>query len=475
VILLLQALPLAVLLFVFFPRLQGALWGMRTEQPEAVTGFSETLEPGSVSEVAQFDAVAFRVDFDGVVPPRETLYWRGQVLDDFDGQVWSRKLPFRVLANAPQGGEKYTLTLEPHGKKWVFALDLPASVPRGLTLGTGHILEAMIPLRIRVRYSLAVTPGPAREEQPGAWAVALPDGNPRSRELASAWAGRPPREIMQGFFNLLRAGDFIYTLSPGAAPRRDAVDHFLFTFRRGYCEHYASAMAFVLRAAGVPARIVVGYQGGEVNPLGGYLLVRQSDAHAWVEAWLDGAWERIDPTAVIAPQRLTIGPAAFVVQGRTILPPKGAEILNKVGRFFRLGLDAANNSWNQWMLGFNYERQRGLWQRLGFGAGGGIRLLVIAGLGLVLVAAMRSAFRRPARRDRVRELYARFLAVSARLGVAAKKNEGPRAHLARLVRAHPDLAEAAEGIVDEYVALRYAETKTNPDRLKELVRAFARR
>ena len=169
VILLLQALPLAVLLFVFFPRLQGALWGMRTEQPEAVTGFSETLEPGSVSEVAQFDAVAFRVDFDGVVPPRETLYWRGQVLDDLMGRSGRASCLFvfwRMRLRAAKN------TLEPHGKKWVFALTCRRRF-RGLT-GTGHI-EAMIPLRIRVRYS-AVTPGPHAKNSP-ALGPALPDGN----------------------------------------------------------------------------------------------------------------------------------------------------------------------------------------------------------------------------------------------------------------------------------------------------------
>lgn len=476
VILLLQALPLAIFLFVFFPRVQGALWGMRTTQPAGVTGFSETLEPGSVSELAQSGEVAFRVDFDGPVPPKETLYWRGQVLDSFDGQVWSRKLPFQVLPNVPQGGKKYTLTLEPHGKKWVFALDLPASVPRGLALGTGQVLEALIPLQIRVRYALAAAPGPAREEKPGAWAVSLPGGNPHSRELARSWAGRPPREITQEFLNLLHSSGFSYTLSPGAAPRRDEVDHFLFTSRQGYCEHYASAMAFVLRAAGVPTRIVVGYQGGEVNPLGGYLLVRQSDAHAWVEVWLDNGWERVDPTAVIAPQRLTVGAEAFAFQGQSILPPRGAEMLGKVGRFFRLGVDAANNSWNQWMLGFNYERQRSAWQNLGLQGGAGVWLVIIAGLGLFLALVIWLVLRRPmAQRDRVRELYARFLAASARLGVSAGKSEGPRTHLARLVQARPELAEAAGQIVNEYVALRYAGSKTDLDRLEEMVRAFARR
>lgn len=477
---LLQALPLAIFLFIFFPRLQGVLWGVYNDRGKGVSGFSDTLDPGSVSDLALSGEVAFRVDFAGPVPPVETLYWRGQVLDSFDGRVWSRKRPFRPVESVPGNkGSEYTVTLEPHSGKWIFALDLPAPVSRrGITLGEGQVLEAQIPLRFRVRYTMAVAPGPDRSAPPGAWAVKLPGGNPRSRDLARQWAGKPAREAVGAFLRLLREGDFSYTLSPGATGENDIVDHFLFASRTGYCEHYASAMAFVMRAAGIPARIVVGYQGGEVNPMGGYLLVRQSEAHAWVEVWMDGGWERVDPTSVIAPQRLTGGSGQFAPRAEGLLPAGGLKMFSSVFRFFRLGWDAANNSWNQWMLGFNYERQRGLWERLGLSSGsmGRVIAAVALGFGIFLTAVTWNSLRRPAsRRDRTRELYLRFLSACAALGVPATRSDGPLTHLARFTARHPHLAEAAEPVVREYVALRYAGAERGEDLLEELVRAFTRR
>ena len=483
--LLAQALPLALLLFVFFPRLQGALWGVHDDRDEGVSGFSDTLEPGSVSELSLSGEVAFRVDFPGVIPERDKLYWRGLVLDSFDGGKWFRDLPFELAekrAVAPSADlVEYALTLEPHNKEWIFALDLPVSAPRGTVLRSDQTLVSMRVVQARVRHELVSLPVPTASAPPGPSWTALPeDGNPRARELARQWrdAGHGPREMVDAALGLFRSGGFAYSLRPGAL-EGDIVDQFLFESRRGYCEHYASAMAFVLRAAGIPVRVVVGYQGGERNPMGGYLIVRQSDAHAWVEVWMEGRWMRVDPTSVVAPQRLVSGAESFVAQGQGALMPEGAQALRRMGRFFQLGWDSANNSWNQWVLGFSHERQRGLWDRLGFdpttraGAGklaGTLALGLAAVLGAVFWSMLRS--RRDAR-DHVVELYDRFCRKLAKLGLPRGPAEGPLDFSGRVERQRPDLGPVVRGIVEEYVGLRYR-GRGDMDEFKRLVGEFIR-
>lgn len=486
-VLLLQALPLAVLLFVFFPRLQGALWGVHDERDQGTSGFSETLEPGSVSGLSLSRDVAFRVDFAGPIPDRDRLYWRGMVLDSFDGLAWSRQEPFELVQpvrdDLPPTAVRYALTLEPHGNTWIFALDLPVAAPRGTVLGRDQTLASMRMLRARTRYELAAVSDPPLAPPPTAVWTSLPaTGNPRARELARQWLaeGAGPTEIVERLLALFRESGFVYSLRPGAMDS-DIVDRFLFETRQGYCEHFASAMAFVLRAAAIPARVVVGYQGGEPNPVGGYLIVRQSDAHAWVEVWLGGVWTRIDPTSVVAPQRLTTGVESFIPAGQGVLPPEGARLMRRVSRFFQLGWDAANNSWNQWVLGFSHDRQRGLWERLGVDpltAEGASRLAaallagVAAVFGLTYWLTMRSRGRQ---RDRIVALYGRFCRALAPLGLGREPGEGPRDHLRRISRERPDLAVAAKAIVDEYVALRYRPQGGNVATLERLIGEFTRR
>ncbi len=482
-LLLVQALPLALLLFVFFPRLQGALWGVHDQRDEGVSGFSETLEPGSVANLSLSREVAFRVDFPGPIPDRESLYWRGLVLDSFDGLTWFRDLPFELAQSrsenfSPQA-VPYTLTLEAHNKEWIFALDLPVFAPRGTVLRSDRTLAGMRTVRSRVRFDMVSEPVPPLTSRPGPEWTALPEGgNPRSRDLAGQWkdAGLSPAEMVQAALELFREGGFVYTLRPGAMDV-DIVDQFLFATRQGYCEHYSSAMAFLLRAAGVPVRVVVGYQGGEQNPMGGYLIVRQSDAHAWVEVWIEGRWLRVDPTSVVAPQRLVTGVDSFVPQGQGVMLPEGVRALRQVGRFFQLGWDAANNSWNQWVLGFSHERQRGLWERLGIDpttrAGAGkLAAFLAAGLCLTLGAAFVVMLRsRRGERDEVALLYGRFCRKLAAIGLARRPAEGPHDYAMRIDRQRPDLARAAREIIDAYVELRYRD-RGDPAALKRLIDDF---
>lgn len=482
-LLLVQALPLALLLFVFFPRLQGALWGVHDQRDEGVSGFSETLEPGSVAGLSLSREVAFRVDFPGPIPDRDSLYWRGLVLDSFDGQTWFRDQPFEFedsgAAALSQRAVAYTLTLEPHNREWIFALDLPVAAPRGAVLRSDRTLAGLRMVRSRARFDLVSDPAPHEAPWPGPAWTALPEGgNPRARDLAGQWvgAGLSPEDMVGAVLDLFREGGFVYTLRPGAMAE-DIVDEFLFASRQGYCEHYSSAMAFLLRAAGVPVRVVVGYQGGEENPMGGYLIVRQSDAHAWVEVWLDGRWLRVDPTSVVAPQRLVTGVESFVPQGQGVLLPEGVRALRRVGRFFQLGWDAANNSWNQWVLGFSHERQRGLWERLGIDpttrAGAGkLAGFLAAGLCLSLGAAFAAMLRaRRGTRDEVALLYGRFCRKLAAVGLARNPAEGPHDFAARIGRQRPDLDRAAREVIAAYVDLRYRDSG-NPAAFKRMIDEF---
>ena len=314
-----QAVPLALLLFLLFPRLPGPFWGIDS-RTEARTGLDDEMTPGDVSDLSASGEVAFRVRFRGATPTPEQRYWRGPVLHEFDGRSWRRPRAqaFPDTTVTPRGAPiEYQVTLQPHGRRWVMALDLPATWPQreisqsfDLTLLAARNINNVTAFDL-VSYPDSVA-GLDLPESTRRKDLDLPrDGsNPRSvalgRELAARHAG-DPLAIAGEMLRTFREQPFVYTMQP---PRLadNAVDEFLFSTRKGFCEHYASAFTVVMRAAGVPARVVTGYQGGEFNPLGGYLIVRQSDAHAWTEVWIrDRGWLRVDPTAAVAPERIQGG------------------------------------------------------------------------------------------------------------------------------------------------------------------------
>ncbi|MGA2025229.1 MAG: DUF3488 and transglutaminase-like domain-containing protein, partial [Steroidobacteraceae bacterium] len=306
---LLFALPLALLLFLFFPRLPGSLWAIPRED-EAVTGLGEEMNPGSISQLVESRDPALHVRFDGALPPPLQRYWRGPVLHDFDGQTWRRG---RAVFGPPAPlefagiGYRYEVTLEPNKHHVLIALELPKDVPEELTrVGTTYDYQLIGSQAMNSAVSYRLESFPRHRnldalEAGARWLdLALPARrNPRSLELAHALrAGAgTDRAYVDAVLDYLRRGGFQYSLSP---PRLGAnsVDELLFTTREGFCGHYASAFVMLMRAGGVPARVVTGYVGGEWNRFGRYLLVRQSDAHAWSEVWLDGSgWVRVDPTA----------------------------------------------------------------------------------------------------------------------------------------------------------------------------------
>ena len=315
--LLLQALPLAVLLFVLFPRLPGPFWGIGTGE-SARTGLGDEMTPGDISDLSVSGEVAFRVRFAGEMPPPAQRYWRGPVLHEFDGRSWRRPraqaFPSQEVTYLGEAVE-YQITLEPTDRPWILALDIPAEWPEREAFRT-YDFQLVAPRRLsevssfRLRSYPSFVAGVELPQSLRRKGLQLPEeGNPRSRALARQLAAQygDPRAIAQAMLTMFREQPFVYTLDPPKLAE-DAMDEFLFETRRGFCEHYASAFVVLMRALDVPARVVTGYQGGEVNPVDGFVTVRQSDAHAWTEVWLAGrGWTRVDPTSVVAPVRIEQG------------------------------------------------------------------------------------------------------------------------------------------------------------------------
>ncbi|MDP2787382.1 MAG: DUF3488 and transglutaminase-like domain-containing protein [Pseudomonadota bacterium] len=494
--LLLQALPLALLLFVLFPRLQGPLWGL-PQQAAAQTGLSDRMSPGDFSQLSLSDEIAFRVEFTAEFadkpPDPGALYWRGPVLWDFDGRTWQTRLavpPNPVRGEGRGQSVSYAITLEPHRQHWLFLLGLPRELPPQLpqletSLGPDLQWLAKAPITQRLRYAVAADldyrlDANGLSDASRARTLALPEGNPQARELARRWAkngaanAKNDRAIVDQALAHFRSEPFFYTLNPPLLGA-DSIDDFLFRSRRGFCEHYASAFVFLMRAAGVPARVVTGYQGAELNPLGNYWIVRQRDAHAWAEVWLGGktsgqGWTRIDPTAAVAPNRVERGLNAALPasERRAGLMTLNANWLMPM----RLSWDLLNNQWNQWVLGYNQDRQReflarlnpflATWQGMAWG-------LAIAGSALLLLMAMLFMARLAnAKTDPASQLYARFCQRLNRCGIVRGTSEGAADFAARAAALRPDLAEAIRPITQLYLALRYGRAESG--RLAEFKR-----
>jgi transglutaminase-like putative cysteine protease len=464
---LLLALPLALVFFLFFPRLPGGFWAIAASD-EAVTGLGDSMSPGSIAQLSASYDPAFRVRFAGPIPPAQERYWRGPVLHDFDGYTWRhgmrRPYPQPELQFFGEA-YRYSVTLVPGANRWWFTLDTVVGSPdKHAFLSSDYDLVAHEPVTQPTTYNaLSYTHTASSQPLPNtarAIESALPaKRNPRTRELAARLREHAAADLdfVRAVMEFFRSGGFQYSLTPPKL-ELDSVDDFLFNTREGFCGHYASAFVALMRAGGVPARVVTGYQGGEWNPLGGYFLIRQSDAHAWAEVWIDGrGWRRVDPTAIVAPERLRRGIL-------DILPDavSGSERLLYATPFLaRLmqGWDALNTAWNERIVKFDVNTQLGILARLGVHSADGTALVTALGGGLIgwLVWIAwhigRSAGPRPA--DRLARAYARLCTKLARAGIARDSFEGPLDYAARIGRWRPDLAPRAQPLLARYAQLRY--------------------
>lgn len=484
------SLPLTLVLFLFFPRIEGPIWGLSSDLLSGRTGLSDTISPGSIAKLAQSDDIAFRVKFLNGMPPRSALYWRAIVLGNYDGRSWTplRRLtsvdypPTLIVRGQPI---RQQITLEPHQRRWLFGLELPDAAPQlndnpTFLTPDSQIVSARL-IRQRVRYDIASytdfdlqadLPPQARQD----W-LQLPVGNnPRTHEFARRLREQFNNDTQRinAVLQFLRTEKFRYTMEPPPLGL-DAVDDFLFTTRAGFCEHYASSFVVLMRALGIPARVVAGYQGGEINPVGDFWTIRQSDAHAWAEVWQEGrGWTRIDPTAAIAPNRIDRAPAGESTQsllGGLIAIDGGGSWLAAL----RTNWEALSNSWNQWILDYSLEEQKDLLRAWGFSDIDWVTLIIImAALLMVALAAIALPMLLNRRKiDAIDALYFALCQRMARHGYGRAAYEGPRAYRLRLTAPTssllPKQQNAASNFLIRYENWRYGKPAEKTNKLARLI------
>ena len=483
----LQALPLVVLLFVVFPRVQGTFLHSLGRGDTGQTGMSDHLQPGSFSALAQSDALAFRAIVNDKKPINQgQLYWRGLVLE-----ICDRSMSWRA-SNSPGYGSAeptpgadtitQTITLLGTGEHWLFALDRPTGIkpPSSLhadLLGT-QTLRSRAPVEGKVTYTAystrnAQTTKQLTDYQRRLYTQLPHDENPRALSLARSWrrnAGTNDGEVLRAASRFFQANHFVYTLNPGLLPDTGPLDYFLFTSRHGFCEHYAAAYSTLMRAAGIPARIVLGYQGGELNRFSPHYTVRQSDAHAWSEVWLQGqGWVREDPTGFVAPDRVSYGAENYASLDGALTDELRLERLNGSGPWRWLVhngsqlWDDADEQWNLLVLGYDQDAQITALENLGLAnlSGLGQTALIVAAVFAILGigAAVIQLFDRqaPGKHDTVRRLYERFCRkLAGRAGLERAAAEGPLDFARRASNFLPSAEGDIRRITDLYVASRYA-------------------
>jgi transglutaminase-like putative cysteine protease len=466
---LLLALPVGILCFVFVPRLPGALWSMPGSE-RAQTGLGDEMSPGSISELSVSDDIAFRVQFSGPAPAPQERYWRGPVLHDFDGYTWRRR-PGQVAVRQPttpaSAAIRYRVMLEPHGRLYLFGLDaiseltgrrnfqtFDGQVNAARPVTTAISYQGVSHLRLRHTAALSLTGRRLDTRLPA-------NRNPRSVALAQQLrvAAGSDRAYVAAVLEYFRAAGFQYTLTP---PLLDynSVDDLIFNTRLGFCGHFASAYVTLMRAAGIPARVVTGYMGAAWNPVGGYYVVRQSDAHAWAEVWLETTgWQRVDPTAVVAPERLQRGLRDILPEtgGATDRLLRGAPWLRDLADSW----DAANNWWQERVVNFNLALQRDFLARLGMPDIDyrGLALLLASGIGVWLALLFRQftfGTRRP-RPDALLGIWSRYAALLKSRGIEAAPHEGARAIAVRAGQRLPAAALALATFTELYQRLRFGQ------------------
>lgn len=465
--LLLYAMPLALAMWVFFPRISVPFWAVPIDTSRGASGLSDTMSPGDISSLSLSNEVAFRVRFNGDVPAPRDRYWRGLVLQDFNGRTWAGRDPnidSRFEQRIEFLGEPidYEMTIEPTSQQWVFALELPYSWSlRQTHMSSQNLLARSIPIDQRLSYRVTSYTEHRSDTELSeffrSWYLRLPEnGNPRSRQLAFEMRAQAVNDLdfIRSVLNKFNKEEFYYTLEPpplGTNP----VDRFLFTTRAGFCEHYASAFAVMMRAAGLPARVVLGYQGGDLNPLGGHLVVRQSDAHAWTEVWLPKqGWQRFDPTAAVAPERVEVGVSDALFDG--IGESWGFSAPTRLRYQVEMAIDLVNAKWDEWVLGYGPENQDRLMRWLGMVNPDWRKMmltLVFAVLAIIVTVSYLLYLRyQPPRPDRAAKLYRRFV---RRVGMQPVTGETPSAY-ARRARHHSKFDEAGlSGVTDAYLEARY--------------------
>jgi protein-glutamine gamma-glutamyltransferase len=482
-----QALPLAVAFWLFFPRFDSPLWRTPDTGHSATLGLSDTMSPGDITDLAQSDEVAFRVRFSSGTPPPRERYWRGPVLHDFDGHAWRRA--DLGLAHAPpllpEGpAYQYTVNLEPSQHNWLFVLDWPSqwNAARGfltsdyMLVQPGPVIQPIDIVATSYTHVQAAAPlsdGMRRRD------TRLPAGrNPRSIRLAQELRNEHPddRDYVRAVLDMFHQQPFFYTLTPPLLAD-DSVDEFLFDSKRGFCGHYASAFATLMRAVGIPARVVTGYQGGTFNRFADYWILRQSDAHAWDEIWIEGqGWLRVDPTSAIAPDRVEHGLNDIESAGQPLMSrwQQRTPWLTDT----RLRLDALRLLWRERILRFDQSSQEKLLEFLHVPDPDGEKVAIVLAVCLILGMSWLtwavSSELKPRTRDPLNRAYGQLCRRLAAIGLPRMPHEGAESFAARVAAQRPDLASAVIALCRHYTELRYAANSAGkaPARFVADVRAF---
>ena len=484
-VLVMQAVPLMLVLFLFFPRV-APLWSVPLPGGTR-TGMTDHVAPGDIAALTRSDEIAFRAVFDGPVPPARALYWRGLVYSNFSQGTWSVGGVSGAPENAPvSAGARadfmpdvsdiepvsYQVLLEPTQASWLFGLDVAIPVAHGTSLTRDFRLISAEPIHTMVRYRGVAYPEAPMDLQLPDWLrmreTRLPDDdNPRIIAFAKDLAARSDgnESFLANVLQYIRTQSYFYTLNPPLLSNADSVDAFWFDSRRGFCSHFAGAFVYLARAVGIPARMVGGYQGGEVNPLTGHLVVRQFDAHAWTEVWLEGrGWVRFDPTAAVAPARIESGlNAALSEADRAVLSSvtgarfEGVPGLRDVVYLF----ESMQHRWNLWVVGYDTEVQaRYLADLLGEVTPTRVGLAMLLGGGVSLALVVVSLFwrRRPMPDHPAQRMFRRFAERLVRSGLTRAPGETPAHFLARVNAARNRAPSDVAPLIDHLDSLLY-----NPD------------
>lgn len=476
-----QSVPLAIVLFVLVPRVEP-LWTMPTPVSSNKTGVTDEMSPGNISDLSRSGELAFRVSFEDDTPVNEQLYWRGLVLDYFDGRSWRRSATafqsYEMMERfqRPSGGVRrgepisYDIILEPTQQTWIYALPLAQVNVSDVIQDRNYTLHKEKPITQRYRYQAQTYLDYDTDiELPSALqtrALQLPEEelNPRSKQLALEFRQEAPddRAFAMRVLRYFREEPFFYTLTPPVLGEA-TIDDFLFSSLQGFCEHYASSFVYLMRAAGIPARVVVGYQGGEVNPFEGYTMVYQYNAHAWAEVWLEGeGWVRFDPTGAVAPERISEGAQSvfenqpgFLEDSRfSMMRFRNTQWLNSL----RLRLDATDYAWNRWVVSYDEDTQIKVLESL-FGEQARSRMYLVLGVAIFVFFAIAAFFllrgRKQKDHDRVTILYLRLTQDLAAQGIVRKQGEGPLDFCTRVGQHRPEWAALMTTITAMYVQLSY--------------------
>ena len=475
------AVPVGLAFFLLFPRLSIPLWGIPDSTLDSKSGLSDSMSPGRIQQLFMDDRPAFRVTCEGAVPSSADLYWRGPVFWRFDGRTWKGSFYGSNIQAAarpplPDAPWTYTVQLEPNERNWLFALDYPVTTPEDAKLTMDYQLIRRDPVIQLHQYSIVSNPDfidtPDLPVTLRAQALELPEeSNPRTREWVERWRSETPgdRAFVQRVLQHFNQQPFRYSLDSPLLGRH-SVDEFLFETRTGFCEHYASAFAVILRMAGIPTRIVTGYMGGWYNELGGYYLVRQSDAHAWTEIWLQGeGWTRVDPTAAVSPTRVERGSLEALSAPRHLFDYAWL-------RSVRNSVDIVQQRWNDWVIEYGARQQSRLLSPFGLEQATPAMLVsllfvAIAVFGAILFPIV-LRIRGPGRADPAQKAWQRFLRKLEGAGIATRPSSGPVELAAAASLDLPRHAGSIRNIADLYTRCRYAPEPPPVPELQEAVNEF---